>query len=191
MNAIVVKLSLATVLREMENFLKFENNNNYFRSSKRVSSNFLNELLKQPLIFYVPLHSISANIGLKTSEQIIPYLSIVHYTPFLHVLQFIYLTFPKKDIEDKEVECIFVETKRNITKTQFLYDLIKIDSLLLEHTSNLTGKIDYKKLEKGFFAAYKTNGYKKLVKKPGKYFFQNLLGLNLHRKVKVKGCNAK
>jgi len=188
MNAIVVKLSLATVLREMENFLKFENNNNYFRSSKRVSSNFLNELLKQPLIFYIPLHSISANIGLKTSEQVIPYLSIVHYTPFLHVLQFIYLTFPKQDIENKEVECIFVEAKKYIAKTQFLHDLIKIDSILLKNASNLTGKIDYEKLEEEFHAAYTRDAYKKLVKKPGKYFFQNLLGLNLHRK--VKGCNA-
>ena len=189
MNAIVVKLSLATVLREMENFLKFENNNNYFRSSKRVSSNFLNELLKQPLIFYIPLHSISANIGLKTSEQVIPYLSIVHYTPFLHVLQFIYFTFSMQDIENKEVECIFVEAKKDIEKTRFLYDLIKIDSFLVKNTSNLSGKIDYEKLEKEFHAAYKNYSYKKLLKKPGKYFFQNLLGLNLHRK--VKDCNGK
>jgi len=187
MSAIVVKLSLATVLRGMENFLEFENNDNYFRSSKRVSSTFLDEILKQPLICYIPLHSISANIGLKTSEQIIPYLNTVHYTPFLHVLQFIYFTFPIQDIENKEVECIFVEAKKYIAKTQFLHDLIKIDSLLVQNTSNSTGKIDYEKLEKEFHTAYK-NAYKKLVKKPGKYFFQNLLGLNLHRKVKEQSA---
>jgi len=188
MSAIVVKLSLATVLRETEDFLKLENNNNYFRSSKRVSSGFLDELLKQPLIFYIPIQSISTNVGLKKSEQIIPYFNIVHYTPFLHVLQFMYLTFPKQDIENKEVECIFVEAKKYIAKTQFLHDLIKIDSLLVQNTSNSTGKIDYEKLEKEFHTAYK-DAYKKLVKKPGKYFFQNLLGLNLHRK--VKGQSAK
>ena len=189
MSAIVAKLSLATVLQETEDFLKLENNDNYFRSSKRVSSTFLDELLKQPLIFYIPKNSIAVNVGLKESEQIIPYLSTVHYTPFIHVLQFIYLTYPQQDIKNREVECIFVEAKQYIAKTRFLYDLLKIDSLLLQNTSNLTGKIAYEKLEKEFHTAYKNDEYKKLVKKPGKYFFQNLLGLNLHRK--VKSCNAK
>jgi len=188
MSAIVVNISLAVILREIENYLKLENNNNYFRSSKRVSTAFLDELLKQPIIFYVPLHSIAANIGLKQSEQIIPYMRMMHYTPFLHVLQFIYLSFSVQEIGDKEVECVFIEAKKNIAKTQFLYDLIKIDSILLKNASNLTGKIDYKKLEEEFHAAYTKDAYKKLLKKPGKYFFQNLLGLNLHYRIKEQSA---
>jgi len=184
MSAIVVNISLAVILREIEDYLKLENNNNYFRSSKRVSSRFLDELLKQPFILYIPLQSINANIGLKTSEQVIPYLNTIHYTPSLPILRFIYLTFSKQDIENKEVECIFVETKRNIAKTQFLHDLIKIDSLLLKNTNNFTGKIDYEKLEKRFHTAYSNSDYINLLKKPGKYFYQNLLGLNLHHKNK-------
>ena len=180
MSAIVVKLSLAVVLREMEDFLKLATSNNYFRSSKRVSCSFLDELLKQPFIFYVPLQSIAANIALKESEQIMPYLRIVHHTPLIYALRFIYLTFSMQEIGNREIECVFVEARKNIAKTQFLYDLLKIDSLLLQNTSNLTGKIDYKKLEKEFHTVYTNEAYKKLLKKPGKYFFQNLLGLNLH-----------
>lgn len=189
LNAIVVNISLVTVLREMEDFLKLENNNKYFRSSKRVSSAFLDELLKQPIILYVPLHSIAANIGLKQAEQIIPYTRMIHHTPFLHVLQFIYLSFSVQEIGDKEVQCVFVESKKNIAKTQFLHDLLKIDSLLIKKSSNYAGKIDYAKLEEKFHTAYAKAAYKKLVKKPGKYFFQNLLGLNLHRQ--IKAYNAK
>ncbi|WP_434637354.1 hypothetical protein MLC35_00935 [Sulfurimonas sp. NW7] len=189
MGSIVVKLPLATVLHEMEYFLKLEDNSIYFRSSKRVSVVYLDELLKIPSVFYVPLQSISANIGLKKFEQVVPYLSIVHHIPTIDALQFIYFTFSKQDIADKEIECIFVEAKKGIAKTHFLYDLIKIDSLLVKNTSNFTGKIDYEKLEKEFHTAYTKATYKKLVKKPGKYFFQNLLGLNLHHK--RKDSNAK
>lgn len=186
LNAIVVNISLAVILREIEDYLKLEINNKCFRSSKRVSTAFLDELLKQPIVLYLPLHSIVANIGLKQSEQVIPFIRMIHYTPFLHVLQFIYLSYSIQDIGNREVECVFVEAKKNIAKTQFLYDLLKIDSLLLKNTSNFTGKIDYEKLEQEFHTAYAKAVYKKLVKKPGKYFFQNLLGLNLHHKNKVK-----
>ncbi len=112
LSAIVVNISLAVILREIEDFLKLENNNKYFRSSKRVSTAFLDELLKQPLILYVPMHSIAANIGLKQAEQIIPYMRMIHYTPFLHVLQFIYLSYSIQDIGNREVECVFVEAKK-------------------------------------------------------------------------------
>lgn len=181
---ISASIPINALLLELSEYLnqQFENINNFqFLSSNRVSTYFLEGLLDIPLVLHLPKKTLLANTPIH-QDQIITLLKKVHYSQNNIMLLYIFLTFNFDDRVNKQVDCIFIETKQNAFRSEPLINLIALDFMLSKSSkTNSTGKIDYGRLEKSFWETFTKKDYELLLKKPGKYFYQNLLNLNINR----------
>ncbi len=164
--------------------IDYYDRNNYV-SFLRVTDKFLESLLLSPVIIYVTKGTIPANVE---TDDIIKYLDNIIYVEDDITLLYLYLNLSREQANSFKIQCVIIETNRQIIKTRPLKNVILLDHYLLRNKKGAvvaSGKLDYSKLENQFreiFNVKNSVAWKKLLKKPGKYFYQSLLGLNLYKK---------
>ncbi|MGE4511373.1 MAG: hypothetical protein AB7D43_09765 [Sulfurimonadaceae bacterium] len=150
-------------------------------SKKLKSTAFLEIIQGHPFVFFVKQNTLIANT---TGHNPLPYISKIHDAENLYLLAFMYKNFSNMDLENVQINCIFIETSNDFRKIEVLNNVCFLENFLerKEACIKKSGKLNYEKLETLFFSIFSEQDYKKLMKKPGKYFYQSIFGLNLHRK---------
>ncbi|MGE4511049.1 MAG: hypothetical protein AB7D43_08095 [Sulfurimonadaceae bacterium] len=155
-------------------------------SKKLKSTAFLEIIQGHPFVFFVKQNTLTANISVNDP---LPYISNIHYAENLYLLAFMYKNFNSMDLENVQINCIFIATSNDFRKIEVLNNVCFLENFLernKESQINKSGKLNYAKLENMFFSIFSKNEYKKLLTKPGKYFFQSIFKLNVHRKRDIK-----
>jgi len=159
---------------------------NHVVSNKFESKGFL-EIIKQlPFIFFVKKNTFIANT---VNCDLSSYANKIHHAINLDLLTFIFKNFSNSELESVFVNCVLIETNNDFKKAEVLNLVCFMEKFLernKESQINKSGKLNYAKLENMFFSIFSKNEYKKLLTKPGKYFFQSIFKLNVHRKRDIK-----
>ncbi|MCK9338266.1 MAG: hypothetical protein M0P43_10575 [Arcobacteraceae bacterium] len=152
-------------------------------SNKFNSIAFLKIVQQHPFVLFVKNNTLTANTV--SNNDLSMYATKINYAINLDLLTFIFKNFSNKELENIFINCILVETNEDFKKIEVLNIACFLEKFLeinKECHINKSGKLNYRKLEHMFFSIFSKNEYKKLMKKPGKYFFQSIFGLNVHRK---------
>lgn len=163
----------------IKNLLENQNTEFEFASANKLKPYFLDIINQFPFIFYVKKHTLIANTII---DDLTKYIDRIYYTESLDLLIFISKNFTKAELKNTTIDCILVETDKDSIKAEALKSLIFLDNYILRNKNlkiSSSGKFDFEKLEKRFFLLFSKKEYKSLLKKPGKYFYQSLLGLNI------------
>ena len=165
--------------KSIKNLIESENTEFKFASANKLKLNVLDIINQFPFIFYVKKHTLVANTII---DDLTKYIDKIYYTESLDLLIFISQNFTKSELKNTTIDCILVETDKDSIKAEALKSLIFLDNYILRNKNlkiSSSGKFDFEKLEKRFFSLFSKQEYKQLLKKPGKYFYQSLLGLNI------------
>jgi len=168
--------------QNIKNMLENKNEEFKFASANKFKPYFLDIVNEFPFIFYVEKQTIIANTVI---DDLTKYVNKIYHTESLDLLRFISQNFTNADLKDTVINCILIETTKKSIKAEALKTVIFLDNYIVRNQNlkiSSSGRLDFEKLDNRFFSLFSKVAYKQLLKKPGKYFYQAGLGLNVHRK---------
>ncbi|MDY0121375.1 MAG: hypothetical protein RBR54_05465 [Sulfurimonas sp.] len=185
-NSTQINLRKLLELKSIERMLETNScENSHVVSNKFKNEGFLEIIEQHPFIFFVKKNTFTANT---VNSDLSSYASKIHHAINLDLLTFIFKNFSNNELESVHVNCVLIETNNDFKKTEILNLVCYMEKFLernKESQINKSGKLSYSKLENMFFSIFSKNEYKKLMKKPEKYFFQSIFALNIHRNKSV------
>lgn len=141
----------------------------------KINDEFYEQLLIQPLVFYVPIDTLVTNND---------YTDFGLFSNDIFYIEQIYTLLACESLNNKKqqkliVKWIICEADRTIQKIRPLQTVVMLDSLIeiKDEQKNTVGRIDYPRLEEMFFHIYKEDGLKRFLKIPRKYFYSAIFNI--------------
>ncbi len=142
----------------------------------KVTNNFFEKLLLKPFIFYVKNDTLPTSNAYESFEK---FSDKIFYIEDIYRLLLCQQLLPVGN-RAYEVNWIIMESKVEIKKTRDINNIPFLEYWMSKHVKNNTsGKLDYSRMDEMFFEVHNKNDLSKYFKKPGTYFYTNILNLNL------------
>jgi hypothetical protein len=168
--------SLKILISELKEVIEASNEYKRVEKSKcfnKVTEAFILKLLEKPLLLFVPQNTISSSFIDVKFEQ---YAHNVFAIDDIYSILFL-MNIGSIEQQLYTVSWIMAEAPKNIHTIQPVKNLVFMDYWLDRKGSN--GRMDIMGMEEDIDKRINKNKIKSYLKKPGKYFFKNLLDLQI------------